>query len=159
MFEYYPDSEVIRSDVADYYFEVQRWDTLVASTLDELEKRGLLDNTIVIMSGDHGMPFPRAKGNLYDSGAHVPFAVSWPTGMNGNRHIDDFISFADIAPTLLELSGTKVPDNMTGSSFAPLLLSNKSGTLDRKNRPYVVFGKERHVPAQEKPNMGGYPSR
>jgi len=159
MFEHYPDAEEVRSDVADYYFEVQRWDSLVGSAIAELEKHGLLANTIIIMSGDHGMPFPRCKGNLYDCGARVPFAVRWGKGVKAGRVIEDFVSFADIAPTLLEVTGTPVPENMTGMSFAKLLRSNKSGILDPGSRPNIVFGRERHCPAQEAPNMGGYPSR
>ncbi len=159
LFEHYPDSEAVRSDIADYYFEVQRWDTLVGSAMAELEKHGLLENTIIIMTGDHGMPFPRCKGNLYDSGTRVPFAVRWPKGMKAGREIEDFVSFTGIAPTVLELCGVDVPKNMTGRSFASLLKSEKSGLLEPDQRPNIVYGRERHVPAQEKPNMGGYPSR
>jgi N-sulfoglucosamine sulfohydrolase len=159
LFEHYPDAGEVRSDVADYYFEVQRWDTLVGSALAELEKHGLLENTIVIMTGDHGMPFPRCKGNLYDCGTRVPFAVRWPKGMKAGREIEDFVSFADIAPSLLELGGVEVPKDMTGRSFASLLKSEKSGIIEPDQRLNIVFGRERHTPAQEKPNMGGYPSR
>ncbi len=159
MFDQFPDSEVVRSDIADYYYEVQRWDRLVGSAMAELEKRGMLENTIIIMTGDHGMPFPRCKGNLYDCGVRVPFAVRWGRGVKPGLVAQDFISFADIAPTLLELSGTQVPANMTGRSFATVLRSQQSGLIDPKNRSSIVFGRERHVPAQEKPDYGGYPSR
>lgn len=159
LFEHYPDAEVIRSDVADYYFEVQRWDALVGSALAELEERGMLENTIVLMSGDHGMPFPRGKGNLYDSGVRVPLAVRWGKGVPGGREVEDFVSFADVAPTLLELAGGKVSEAMTGRSFARLLQSKDAGRLEAEVRPFAVFGRERHTPAQEAPNKGGYPSR
>jgi len=159
LFKHYPDTEEVRSDVADYYFEVQRWDSAVGKAIAELEKHGLLDNTIVIMTGDHGMPFPRCKGNLYDSGTRVPFAVRWPKGVKGGIEIEDFISFADIAPTLLELGGAQVPADMTGRSFASLLKSEQSGLLEADKRPDIVYGRERHTPAQETPSMVGYPSR
>ena len=159
MFKHYPDSDIIRSDIADYYFEVQRWDTLVGSTMAELQKHGLLDNTIIIMTGDHGMPFPRCKGNLYDCGVRVPFAVRWPQGIKPGRQVTDFISFADIAPTLLELTGVDIPAEISGHSFASVLTSDKSGLIDPVNRSCIIFGRERHVPAQEAPDMGGYPSR
>lgn len=159
LFEHFPDADVVRSDVADYYFEVQRWDKLVGAALDELRKHGLLENTIIIMTGDNGMPFPRAKGNLYDSGVRAPFALRWGKGIKPAREIGDFISFADIAPTLLELADAPVPADMTGRSFVPLLRSEESGRLDPAERPDIVFGRERHVPAQEAPDMGGYPSR
>ncbi|MEM6379501.1 MAG: sulfatase, partial [Bacteroidota bacterium] len=98
LFEHYPDSDTVRNDIADYYFEVQRWDTLVGKVIQRLEEENLLENTIIIMTGDHGMPFPRCKGNLYDSGTRVPFAVFWGNQIKANRTVDDFISFADIAP-------------------------------------------------------------
>ena len=66
-----PDHDIIRLDVADYYFEVQRWDGDVAAALALLEQAGELENTIVVMTGDNGMPFPRHKCNLYDSGTHA----------------------------------------------------------------------------------------
>jgi N-sulfoglucosamine sulfohydrolase len=159
LFEHFPDVPEVRSDVADYYFEVQRWDSLVRTALEELERRGVLDNTIVLMTGDHGMPFPRGKGNLYDSGVRVPLALRWPAGVPSGRTLDDFVSFADFAPTLLELAGAPVPADMTGSSFAGLLRSSARGRVASNSRPFAVFGRERHTPAQEAPNMGGYPSR
>jgi arylsulfatase A-like enzyme len=159
LFEHYPDAEVVRHDVADYYFEVERWDQLVGEAIEQLEERNLLDNTIIIMTGDHGMPFPRCKGNLYDSGVRVPFAVRWGKVIQPGREVEDFVSFVDIAPTLLELTGTEIPAEMTGQSFATLLRSKASGVLAPQRRPDIVFGRERHVPAQEKPNMAGYPSR
>lgn len=159
LFEHFPDAPEVRSDVADYYFEVELWDAQVQTMLGHLERRGMLENTIVIMTGDHGMPFPRGKGNLYDSGVRVPFAMSWPAGIPAGRTLDDFVSFADVAPTLLELAGAPVPEAMTGSSFADLLRSTARGRTRANTRPFAVFGRERHTPAQEAPNMGGYPSR
>jgi arylsulfatase A-like enzyme len=157
LFPHYPDAKEVRSDVADYYYEVQRWDRLVGRTLAVLEQQGLLKNTIVIMSGDHGMPFPRCKGNLYDSGVRVPFAVRWGTSVPAGRECNRFVSFVDIAPTLLELAGVKKPDTMTGTSFAKALLSTDPDSVAGPKD--IVFGRERHTPAQEKPDTGGYPSR
>jgi arylsulfatase A-like enzyme len=111
------------------------------------------------MTGDHGMPFPRCKGNLYDSGVRVPFAVRWGNGLKGGARIEDFVSFVDIAPTLLTVSGTAVPKNMSGRSFLSLLKSGKSGLVEPANRSSIVFGRERHTPAQLAPSMAGYPSR
>jgi arylsulfatase A-like enzyme len=159
LFEHYPDAEIVRSDIADYYYEVQRWDTLVGNMIQQLEQEGLLENTIIIMTGDHGMPFPRCKGNLYDSGTRVPFAVLWGDQIKAGRTVDDFISFADIAPTLLEVSGVDIPTEMTGKSFLNVLKSAKSGLIDAENRSNIVFGRERHTPAQEAPNTNGYPAR
>lgn len=159
LFKHYPESDIVRNDVADYYYEVQRWDSLVGSVISHLEEKGLLENTIIIMTGDHGMPFPRCKGNLYDSGVRVPFAIRWGKEVKAGRKVEDFISFADIAPTLLDLAGVDIPADMTGQSFTRILRSNKSGRVAARKRADIVFGRERHVPAQEKPNRNGYPSR
>jgi N-sulfoglucosamine sulfohydrolase len=159
LFAHFPDSDIVRRDIADYYFEVQRWDSKVGYAISLLEKRDLLENTIIIMTGDNGMPFPRGKGNLYDSGVRVPFAVRWGNKVKPGRYVNDFISFADIAPTLLELTGTPIPNVMTGLSFAGLLIADQSGNLDPNNRSNIVFGRERHNLAQQEPYQVGYPSR
>ena len=153
-----PDSPEVRSDVADYYFQVQRFDTHVGGLLKELEKRNELDNTIIIMTGDHGMPFPRAKGNLYDIGTRVPLAIRWPDLVAGGRHSDDFVSLTDLAPTILELTGVPVPGAMTGKSLTPILSAKESGRIDSE-RTHILTGKERHVPVQEAPDSGGTPMR
>lgn len=155
----FPDHPTVRGDVADYYFEVQRFDRLVGDALAALQEIGELDNTIVVMTGDHGMPFPRGKSNLYDLGTRVPLAIRWPDKVPGGRTVDDFVSLTDLAVTFLDAaSGVEPPEGMTGRSLMPILASEKSGRVDPK-RDYVLTGKERHVPSQEEPNMGGYPSR
>ncbi len=159
LFECFPDNEIVRSDVADYYYEVQRFDTLVASAIKILEEYGELENTIIVMTGDHGMPFPRCKSNNYDSGARIPFAVRWGSDIkNPGRVLDDFISTTDLAPTFLELAGVEIPEVMSGQSFVNLLRSSEEGKVDMEKRNFVLHGKERHVPGQEE-DMGGYPVR
>jgi len=158
LFEHYPDVKEIRSDVADYYWEVQRFDREVGELVALLEQMGELDNTIFVMTGDHGMPFPRGKGNLYDSGSHVPMAIRWKDKVPGGRRVTDFVSTTDLAPTFLEVAGVKVPEEMTGRSLMAMLVSGKSGRVEA-DREHVLFGKERHLPAQEAPDSGGYPMR
>ena len=159
LYDCFPDNEIIRSDVADYYYEVERFDTLVANAIRILEEYGELENTIIVVTGDNGMPFPRCKANNYDSGVTAPFAVRWGTGIRSRgRVLDDFISFTDLAPTFLELAGVEIPEVMTGRSFVNLLESKREGIVDGANRDFVLHGKERHVPGQEE-NMGGYPVR
>ncbi len=158
LFEHFPDVDEIRSDVADYYFEVQRFDREVGELVDLLERLGELDNTLIVMTGDHGMPFPRGKGNLYDSGTRVPMAVRWADAIPGNRTVTDFVSTTDIAPTFLDAAELVVPPEMTGRSLLPILTSTKSGRVS-KERNYIIFGRERHVVAQQAPEVGGYPSR
>jgi N-sulfoglucosamine sulfohydrolase len=155
----FPDSPEVRSDVADYYYEVQRFDTLVAEAIRLLEERGELDNTIIVVTGDNGMPFPRSKSNNYDTGVRIPMAISWGKGIRiPGRVLDDFVSLCDLAPTFLELAGVEVPGVMTGKSMTGLLASRKEGFVERDERSFVLHGKERHVPGQEE-NMGGYPVR
>ena len=158
LFEHYPDTEEIRSDVADYYWEVERFDREVGELLTRLEQLGELDNTIVVMTGDHGMPFPRGKANLYDSGTQVPLAIRWKASVPGGRRVTDFVSTTDIAPTLLEAAGLSAPVEMTGRSLLSILTSGESGRVNPR-RDHVVFGRERHVRAQEAPSSGGYPAR
>ena len=66
-----------------------------------LEQSGELDNTIVVMTGDHGMPFPRCKSNNYDRGARVPLAIRWPSKVKAGTVVKDFVSLVDVAPTVL----------------------------------------------------------
>ena len=153
LFGCFPDCPEVRSDVADYYFEVQRFDGLVGAAMASLEKIGELDNTVVLMTGDHGMPFPRCKSNLYDSGARVPLAVRWPGKVKPGRTVDDFVSFTDLAPTFLEIGGLEPASEMTGRSLMGVLRSDRSGQVDAA-RDFVLTGKERHVPGQERPDMG-----
>lgn len=156
LFPFFPDSKEVRGDVADYYFEVQRFDSDVAKALSLLEAKGELDNTIIVMTGDHGMPFPRCKSNLYDCGSQVPLAIRWGAKMKAGQVLDGFVSLTDLAPTFLEAAGLKAPAAMTGQSLLPAVVEGKG---DAALRPFILTGKERHVPGQEAPDMGGYPSR
>lgn len=158
LFPHFPDAETIRSDVADYYFEVQRFDRDVAQAIEKLESMGVLDNTIVVMTGDHGMPFPRCKGNLYDCGTQVPMAVRWPQRIQPGRVVTDFVSTTDLAPTFLEACGVAIPEVMTGKSWLNIFASTASGRID-PSRDHVLTGKERHVPCQEGDDSGGTPMR
>jgi N-sulfoglucosamine sulfohydrolase len=159
LFGCFPDAPEVRSDVADYYYEVQRFDTLVADAIRLLEAYGELQNTIIVVTGDNGMPFPRCKANLYDCGTRMPLAIRWGSGIREpGRVLDDFVSLSDLAPTFLQLAGVEIPDVMTGKSMTRLFRSTKEGFVDKKNRDFVLHGKERHVPAQEG-HMGGYPCR
>lgn len=151
-----PDAGPVRNDIADYYYEVERFDRELGELLEELARRGELENTIVVVTSDNGMPFPRAKATLYDAGTRVPLIVWWPDRFPGERRIDDFVSLTDLAPTLLELAGQDVPAEMTGKSLAGILTATPE---DQQDRSFVLTGKERHVPCQEAPESGGTPMR
>lgn len=154
---YLPDNDKVRGDIADYFLEVQRFDATAGAAIALLEKRNELDRTIVVMSGDNGWPFPRAKATCYDTGTHVPLAISWPARAKGGRIVEDFVSLTDLAPTFLESAGVSVPKEMTGRSLLPILTSGKSGRVDPR-RDHVLTGMERHVPSRGE-IRGGYPMR
>ncbi len=138
-----PDNETVRSDLADYLWEVQRFDQEVGLLLKRLDAIGELNNTIFIVSGDNGMPFPRCKATLYDQGTRVPLAIRWGrTG--GAGRVNDLVTLCDLAPTILEAAGIEPPDQMTGISLMPLLSSATKGWFPPP-RPFVLMGVERHV--------------
>jgi arylsulfatase A-like enzyme len=158
LLSHFPDVREAREDVADYLFEVQRFDRDVWRLLRVLEERGELERTIVVVTSDNGMPFPRCKANLYDCGVRVPLVVRWPARVAAGRRVDAFASLTDLAPTLLELTGVPAPPAATGRSLVPLMVPEPSARA-ADERDHVVTGKERHVPGQEKPDLGGTPMR
>jgi uncharacterized sulfatase len=156
--EFFPDTETIRSDLLDYAVEIEWFDLHLERMLEHLDSLGELENTIVIVTADNGMPFPRAKANGYEYGVHVPMAISFPKAFPAGREVEDRISFVDLAPTILELTGTS-PEGMlpiSGKSFVNILRSNKSGQVDA-SRSYAFSGRERHSSSRYE-NLG-YPQR
>jgi len=151
-----PDCETVRKDLCDYYWEVQRFDREVGELLETLERRGELGNTLVVITGDNGLPFPRCKSNLYDLGTNVPLAMRWPARVKSGRVVEDFVSLQDLAPTFLEAAGLKPTAHMTGRSLLPILTSGRSGRIDPA-RDHVLTGKERH--AWVRRGGTGYPCR
>ncbi len=151
------DVPELREDLADYFGEVQAFDAAFGVLLGRLEEIGELDDTLIVVSGDHGAPgFPHGKCNLYDFGSSVSLAMRWG-GAKGGRVVDDLVSLTDLAPTFLELGGVTVPDAMTGRSLASLLTSEKSGQVDPR-RTAVFIGRERHVDSARADFMP-YPQR
>jgi N-sulfoglucosamine sulfohydrolase len=135
-----PDTPEVRSDLLDYYFEVQRFDRAVGEILKLLEATGRAENTLVVVTSDNGMPFPRAKANVYDPGTHMPLAIRWPAQFQGGRTIDAFVSLADLAPTILDAAGVRPPPGMTGRSLLGLLAGEGATDRDR-----VFVERERHA--------------
>ncbi len=157
----WPDNDTVRNDLLDYAFEVEHFDRHLGRMLESLEKRGLLENTLVIVTGDHGMPFPRGKGNAYELSNHVPLAAMWKGGIaKPGRVVDDFVSFIDLAPTFVELAGltwaeTKMADS-PGRSLTEIFRSEKSGIVNPA-RDHMLVGKERTDIGR--PHDWGYPTR
>ena len=140
-----PDVHDIREDAADYLGECQAVDKGLGVIVEELRARGELDNTLLVVSGDHGIPgMPRAKCNLYDIGCGVALAVRWPGRVRPGRVVTDFVNLMDFGPTFCEAGGIDAPATMTGKSLMPVLTDPRSGQID-PGRDHVVTGRERHV--------------
>lgn len=118
---YLVDNVETRKDLARYYDEISRMDGQIGRFFEELEKRNLSENTLVIYFSDNGAPFPREKGTLYDSGIKTPLIFHWPAGIEAGLRYAGLSSIIDLTPTLLDITGIEVPDNMQGESIRPVL--------------------------------------
>jgi N-sulfoglucosamine sulfohydrolase len=159
--EYWMDNDTVRNDMLDYAYEVEYFDSHLQKILDILEKKGELENTIIVATSDNGMPFPRVKGQVYEFDNHLPLAIMWKNHINNpGRKIKDYISFIDFAPTFLELAGLRQEESqmqpIQGKSIMNLLTSGKENITDAK-RDHVLLGKERTDVGR--PHDMGYPVR
>ncbi len=153
-----PDVDTVREDFADYLGEVMAFDAGLGALLEMLEERNELDNTLVVVSGDHGIPgFTYGKCNLYDFGTNVALMARWPTVIKPGRVVDDFVVLMDLAPTFLEAGGVDIPEIMTGRSLVNVFRSDKNGLADPE-RTFAVTGRERHVGKAREGNLP-YPQR
>ncbi len=155
--KFLPDVPEVREDFADYLGEVAAFDLALGTLIDTLKKEGIYENTIIVVSGDHGPAgFPHGKCNLYDFGTRVPLCIAGP-GVNGGRIVEDFTSLPDLAPTFLDAAKVTTPSVMTARSLWPTLDSDASGLVD-PTRTEVFTGRERHVAAARAGNLP-YPQR
>jgi arylsulfatase A-like enzyme len=150
-----PDSTTIRSDLLDYGFEIERFDRDSGQIIEFLESQGELNNTIIIVTSDNGMPFPGAKATLYDHGTRVPLIMRYPGVLDAGALNDDFIGFSDMMPTLLAALGIESPASVTGRSHWAKLSGVDQGTVPV--RDFIPLYLERHSVCR--PDMLGYPSR
>ena len=157
---YWPDNDTVRSDMLDYALRVERFDVHVGEIVTELEKAKLLDNTLIIVTSDHGMPFPRVKGHTFDDAHRVPMVMHWPKGIkHPGKRVDALVSFIDFAPTFLELAGIDPSQSgmeITGKSITDIFTGERP-----KQRPFLLIGRERFdVYARPGSAAGlGYPAR
>lgn len=153
-----PDAPEIRQDILDYAYEIEHFDHHLGRILNMLEESGELDNTLVIVTSDNGMAFPRAKANVFEYGIHVPLAISWPEAIKGSRKLDDLVSLVDLAPTILEATGIRHPNNddLSGKSLFNIFQSEGSGIAD-STRTAVYSARERH--SSSRFNSLSYPQR
>jgi N-sulfoglucosamine sulfohydrolase len=155
---YWPDSENVRTDMLDYAFEIEYFDSHLVRIIKELEIRDLLENTIIVVTSDNGMPFPRVKGQVYPDDNRLPLAIRWGGGIkNPGRVIDEYFSFSDFAPTFLDIIGINQDlngmEDFSGKSWKEVFFNNSL----KFQREYIIFGKERHDVGRE--GDKGYPVR
>lgn len=155
---FWPDNPSVRIDMLDYALEVEHFDLHLGRMLDQLAAAGMLENTLVIVTSDNGMPFPRIKGQTYDLSNHIPLAISWPAGIvNPNRTEPSLVSLIDLAPTFLELA--KLAPAAT--SMAPFSGRSLTDLFTEKPigppRDHVLLGRERNDVGR--PMDQGYPVR
>ena len=155
---YGADAASIDQRSLDYYLgECQAVDAELGVLLKLLEETGQLERTLVVASGDHGMPgVPAGKCNLYDHGVAVTLAMRVPGG-KGGRVIDDLVRLPDLAPTFMEIGGVNPPTGLYGKSLLAILQSDKSGLVE-PDRNWVITGRERHVARAREDNLP-YPMR
>jgi arylsulfatase A-like enzyme len=145
----------------DYAFEIEHFDRHLGRMIKLLEEKGELDNTIIVITADNGMPFPRCKGIEYEWSNHLPLAIMWPKGIRKpGRRITDYVSFIDFAPTFLELAGVDPAkagmQPIQGRRWTPIFRSEKDGRVE-EGRNYLLLGQERHDVGR--PGDVGYPVR
>jgi uncharacterized sulfatase len=152
-----PDILIVKQDLLDYAVEIEWYDKQLVKILDKLDKIGELENTLIIITGDNGMPFPRAKANCYDAGLHVPLAICWGTKIKSGQKVDDLFSMVDLAPTILEAAGIEFDGAIpiSGVSMLKQLLSGKF--RKQQNQQEVFAGRERH--SSSRYENRGYPQR
>ena len=136
---YYPDSPVIRRDMAIHYSNIIRMDSIAGAIITQLEEDGLLDNTIVFFYSDHGDGLPRMKRWTYDSGLHVPLIIRFPDKRGAGTVSDRLVSFVDFAPAALSIAGLDIPENMHGIPFL--------GEREAPPRDYIFASRDRMDPA------------
>ena len=128
---YFPDTDVVRHDLAVNYSNLKRLDDQIGKVLNQLKSDGLYENSYIFFYGDHGGPFPRYKRALYDTGLKVPMVIKFPANEGAGSVDDRMFSFIDLAPTVLSLATIEPPKVMQGVA--------QFGTFETKNKPKVTF--------------------
>lgn len=155
--EFLPDTELVREDMADYYYEIQQQDAALGRILEILETRGLLENTLIVVTSDNGMPFPRAKSTNYEYGVRVPLALSWPARIQKPGINDAIVNLADLAPTFLAATRQKIPEAVNGRNLLDIIDLGRP-VAEAADFSFTVTGFERHIPDAREGNRS-YPVR
>jgi arylsulfatase A-like enzyme len=148
-----PNTPEVREDILDYYFEIQRFDRELGEIIALLRQHGALSNTLIVITGDNGMPFPRAKATVYDGGSKVPLIIAWADQLKPRpRATETLVNLLDLAPTFLEAAGLPIPAEMSGKSLLPFLKNQA-----KIHRREVFLERERHANVRQ--NDQSYPVR
>jgi N-sulfoglucosamine sulfohydrolase len=158
---YLPDNDSVRNDLLDYAYELEYFDNCILKLISELEKRGILDNTLIVITSDNGMPFPRSKGCSFEISNHMPMAVMWKKGIkNPGSIVSNYFSTVDLTSTFLDVAGIKSEKSgmvaPSGKSFAPIFQDISKGN-NPASKGVLLFGRERND--YGRPNNQGYPTR
>ena len=148
-----PESDIIKGDLLDYAVELEWYDNQLMQCIEELKRIGEFDNTIIIVTADNGMSFPRAKANCYDAGVHVPLAISWGKKIKPGQIVETLVSAVDFAPTILSAAGLEIKSELVGENLIPLLTNNNGNHIDKE----IYSGRERH--SNSRYDNLGYPMR
>lgn len=148
-----PDNKQVRNDFLDYYAESKRFDRMIEGAIALLKKKGIYDQTLIVITSDNGMPFPRVKANAYDLSTNIPLIIRWGDHFIKGKRLNEFVSLIDLAPTFLSAAGVKVPQAMMGKSLLGLLATGKS----KQPRQAIFSERERH--AYVRAGNIGYPVR
>lgn len=162
--KFLPDNETIREDFADYLGEAMAFDAAVGVLIKQLKAMDQWDNTLFVISGDHGAPgFPRGKCNLYDFGTQVPLVIRLPKTLRPQnasppvQRIATPVSLVDLAPTFLDVVDVRATQPMDGETLLPAMQSALPDVTKRL-RGWVLMGRENHVD-EARPGGLPYPMR
>ena len=122
--EYLPRNEPTRQEIAELHHALALADEGLGRILDAIDESGLKNDTIVLFTADHGLPFPRAKGTCYDPGTNVGLLARWPNRIRADSHCENLTANVDVMPTLLDIIGAPPQPRVQGITFKNLLLND-----------------------------------
>lgn len=137
--DFLPDTPEVRKDLALYYDYLTRFDNDCGKLLELLDKHGLSENTMVVMSSDNGMAFPRAKATVYEAGVKVPLLIKWPGQIKEGVVSEELVSLMDLTATWLDMAGISIPEKVEGQSLLPLFTGG-----DYRPREHIFVGRNWH---------------
>ena len=113
----FPDDSIVRHSYAVNYSNMIEMDKQIGELIDKLKSQDLYDDSYIFFYSDHGGPFPRHKRAIYETGTKTPFFVKLPKGKKENINTRQFLSFVDLAPTVLSIAGIQLPSEYQGIAF------------------------------------------